>query len=336
MLTRNTLLILLSIVLLILSLLSLSIGAFSTPFSTVLNPWREDAGLADLATTIVFEIRLPRLLLSGLTGAVLGVSGAAMQGLFRNPLADPSPIGVTAGASLGASVAIVFIPTTVEFLSLSLVSLGAFVGGLTATIFVYTLATRQSGFSVSTMLLVGIAITALAGSLGNLLDYFANNSALRQISLWRMGGLDAATPSRVMVLLPTAIALMVAVMRYSNALNALLLGDSQARYLGFNIQRIRTVLIVVVAIAVSTSVAMGGTIAFVGLVVPHLIRLLIGPNYQGLVAGSAVLGAVFLIAADLLARTVIAPAELPVGIVTALIGVPFFITLLRRRRSWND
>jgi iron complex transport system permease protein len=210
------------------------------------------------------------------------------------------------------------------------------VGGLTATIFVYTLATRQSGFSVSTMLLVGIAITALAGSLGNLLDYFANNSALRQISLWRMGGLDAATPSRVMVLLPTAIALMVAVMRYSNALNALLLGDSQARYLGFNIQRIRTVLIVVVAIAVSTSVAMGGTIAFVGLVVPHLIRLLIGPNYQGLVAGSAVLGAVFLIAADLLARTVIAPAELPVGIVTALIGVPFFITLLRRRRSWND
>ena len=194
MLTRNTLLILLSIVLLILSLLSLSIGAFSTPFSTVLNPWREDAGLADLATTIVFEIRLPRLLLSGLTGAVLGVSGAAMQGLFRNPLADPSLIGVTAGASLGASVAIVFIPTTVEFLSLSLVSLGAFVGGLTATIFVYTLATRQSGFSVSTMLLVGIAITALAGSLGNLLDYFANNSALRQISLWRMGGLDAATP----------------------------------------------------------------------------------------------------------------------------------------------
>ena len=186
------------------------------------------------------------------------------------------------------------------------------------------------------MLLVGIAITALAGSLGNLLDYFANNSALRQISLWRMGGLDAATPSRVMVLLPAAIALMVAVMRYSNALNALLLGDSQARYLGFNIQRIRTVLIVVVAIAVSTSVAMGGTIAFVGLVVPHLIRLLIGPNYQGLVAGSAVLGAVFLIAADLLARTVIAPAELPVGIVTALIGVPFFITLLRRRRSWND
>ena len=128
MLTRNTLLILLSIVLLILSLLSLSIGAFSTPFSTVLNPWLEDAGFADLATTIVFDIRLPRLLLSGLTGAVLGVSGAAMQGLFRNPLADPSLIGVTAGASLGASVAIVFIPTTVEFLSLSLVSLGAFVG----------------------------------------------------------------------------------------------------------------------------------------------------------------------------------------------------------------
>jgi iron complex transport system permease protein len=326
MLTRNTLLILLGIVLLLLSLLSLSIGAFSTPFSTLLNPWREDAGLADLATTIVFDIRLPRLLLSG----------AAMQGLFRNPLADPSLIGVTAGASLGASVAIVFIPATVEFLSLSLVSLGAFVGGLTATLFVYALATRQSGFSVSTMLLVGIAITALAGSLGNLLDYFANNSALRQISLWRMGGLDAATPARVLVLLPTAIALIVAVMRYSNALNALLLGDSQARYLGFNIQHIRTVLIVVVAIAVSTSVAMAGTIAFVGLVVPHLIRLMIGPNYQGLVAGSAMLGAVFLIAADLLARTVIAPAELPVGIVTALIGVPFFITLLRRRRSWND
>jgi iron complex transport system permease protein len=259
-----------------------------------------------------------------------------MQGLFRNPLADPSLIGVTAGASVGASLAIVFIPATVEFLSVSLVSLGAFLGGLTATLFVYALATRQSGFSVSTMLLVGIAITALAGSLGNLLDYFANNSALRQISLWRMGGLDAATPARVLVLLPTAIALIVAVMRYSNALNALLLGDSQARYLGFNIQHIRTVLIVVVAIAVSTSVAMAGTIAFVGLVVPHLIRLMIGPNYQGLVAGSAMLGAVFLIAADLLARTVIAPAELPVGIVTALIGVPFFITLLRRRRNWND
>jgi iron complex transport system permease protein len=303
-----------------------------------------DIGLASLfdiarpdhqsARLIVMELRLPRVLLAGLVGAILALGGVVMQALFRNPLADPSLIGVTAGASLGASLAIVlFSATGVGLMSLTTVSVGAFVGGLAASYLVYQLAKRGSEFSVSTMLLAGIAITALAGSLGNLMDFFADNAALRQISLWRMGGLDSANFERVAVVAGPALLLMAAALHYRKALNVMLLGDSQARYLGIDVSSVRNTLIIAVAIAVCTSVAMGGTIAFIGLIIPHMARLLFGPSHTRLIPAASVLGAFLLICADTIARTVLAPVELPAGVITALLGVPFFLYLLNRGRT---
>ncbi len=322
-----TLLILLTL-LLIASIGALLTGTFDVDINALFDtaePKHNNAWI------IVVDLRLPRVLLAGLVGAILAIGGVVMQALFRNPLADPSLIGVTAGASLGASLAIVlFSATGVGIMSLTTVSIGAFAGGLAATYLVYRLAKRGGEFSVSTMLLAGIAVTALAGSVGNLMDFFADNAALRQISLWRMGGLDSANFERVAVVTGPAVVLLAAAIHHRKALNVMLLGDSQARYLGINVTRVRTGLIIAVAIAVSTSVAMGGTIAFIGLIIPHMARLLFGPSHRRLIPASALLGACLLICADTIARTILTPVELPAGIITALLGVPFFLYLLNR------
>jgi iron complex transport system permease protein len=290
----------------------------------------------DQAAVIIGQIRLPRVLLAALVGAVLACSGAAMQGLFRNPLADPSLIGVTAGASLGASIMIVVSGTLASGLAgLTLVSGGAFVGGLLAVLLVYRLATSPSGTSVATMLLAGIAITALAGSLGNLLEFYASNETLRRISLWKMGGLDGANYTRLWIAALVGGGIVLVLPRFSSALNALLLGESEARHLGIDVARVKLALILCVAVAVGTSVAMAGTIAFVGLIVPHMVRMLTGPDHRRLLPAAALAGACLLVLADTAARIVLAPTELPVGVVTALIGVPFFISLLRRRHHYG-
>lgn len=288
------------------------------------------------AAVIIAEIRLPRVLLAGLIGAILASSGAAMQGLFRNPLADPSLIGVSAGASLGASIAIVAGGSMLAgAMGLALVSLGAFIGGLLAVIVVYRLATSANGTSVATMLLAGIAISALTGAIGNLLEFFSSNDMLRRISLWRMGGLDGADYQRLSFACVTAALVLIGLPRYARALDALLLGESEARHLGIDVDRTTRSLVVIVAIGVGASVALAGTIAFVGLVVPHIVRMLSGPSHRALLRNSALAGAVLLILADLLARIVLAPTELPVGIVTAVIGVPFFVLLLRQRGQYG-
>jgi len=290
---------------------------------------QEDTSQAGL---ILGRIRLPRVLLAGLVGAILAMSGAAMQGLFRNPLADPSLIGVTAGASLGASIVIAGAGTAMSgYLGMSLISLGAFLGGLAAVLLVYRLATSPGRTSVATMLLAGIAITALAGAMGNLLEFYADSHTLRRISLWRMGGLDGADFQRLGLACVVGLALFATLPRFSVALNALLLGESEARYLGIDVERTKTLLILLVALGVGASVALAGTIAFVGLVVPHIVRLLIGPDHRHLLRAAGVAGAILLIGSDTLARVVLAPTELPVGVVTALLGVPFFISLLRHR-----
>jgi iron complex transport system permease protein len=280
-------------------------------------------------------------------GATLGMSGAAMQGLFRNPLADPSLIGVTAGASLGAALVIVMGSTALQgilsfqgsgfqvYVGLTLISVGAFTGGVIAVLLVYRLASSGNGTSVATMLLAGIAITALAGALGSLLEFFADNEMLRRISLWKMGGLDGANYPRLFVASAVTCAVLIALPRYASALNALLLGESEARHLGIDVDRVKIALIIWVAIGVGTSVAMVGTIAFVGLVVPHIVRILIGPNHIFLLPASGLAGAILLLIADTLSRTLIAPTELPVGIITAIIGVPFFISLLRNRHHYG-
>lgn len=319
-------------------LLALSSGAvhisLDDSVSGLIATLRGDA--ATQAALIVGQIRLPRALLAGLVGAILAMSGAAMQGLFRNPLADPSLIGVTAGASLGASIAIVGAGGALSgFSAITLVSAGAFVGGLLAVMLVYRLASSPTGTSVATMLLAGIAITALAGAVGNVLEFHADNEILRRISLWRMGGLDGANYQRLVVAALVGLLVFIVLPRFATALNALLLGESEARYLGIDIERIKMGLVVIVAIGVGASVALAGTIAFVGLVIPHIVRMLIGPDHRRLLPASALAGAVLLLLADTLARVVMAPAELPVGVVTAILGVPFFVSLLRRRGHYG-
>ncbi|MFT4614339.1 MAG: iron complex transport system permease protein [Bacteroidia bacterium] len=319
-------------------LLGLSTGAVNIPPGEVLRALGNAIaqGSADQSTIIVSQIRLPRILLAAVIGAALAMSGAAMQGLFRNPLADPSLIGVTSGASLGAALVIVTGGAMLQgYTGLTLVSAGAFIGGVIAVLFVYRLATSPSGTSVATMLLAGIAITAFSGALGSLLEFFSDNDMLRRISLWKMGGLDGANFPRLLVATAVCGALLIVLPRYAEALNALLLGESEARHLGIPVDRVKIGLITWVAVGVGTSVAMVGTIAFVGLVVPHIVRMLAGPDHRHLLPASALAGALLLVVADVLARVLVAPTELPVGVITAIIGVPFFISLLRSRHQYG-
>ena len=295
------------------------------------------SGIANAQDTLVVEIiRLPRIILALLVGGILATCGALLQGLFRNPLADPALIGVSAGASVGASLVIVFGSlwfTNGVLLGLSAISMGAFLGALITSVIIFRLATGPRGTSVATMLLAGIAISALAGAATNTLGYLADNDMLRRMSLWQMGNLDGANWDRVGICGCAAILLAVLAPRESGALNAMLLGESEARHLGVNVEWLKRRLIIYSAIGVAISVAVAGVIAFVCLMIPHLIRLLVGPDHRHLIPLSAIAGAILLIAADTLARIVIAPAELPVGVVTAILGAPFFLWLLVLQRG---
>ena len=287
---------------------------------------------------ILREIRLPRVLLSMLVGVVLAMSGAVLQGLFRNPLADPSLIGVSAGASTGASLVIVFgssLALGSGFAGLSMIAFGAFVGSSLAAWLVYRLSAGPRGTSVSTMLLVGIAISALAAALNNLMGFIADNEMLRRMSLWQMGNLDLADWDRVQLGMGMLFAFLLLLNRQAVNLNAMLLGESEARHLGVPVEKLKRRLIFLTALGVGVCTSMVGNITFVGLIVPHLVRLVSGPDHRILLAASGLLGGSLLVMADLLARVVIAPAELPVGVITALLGVPFFILLLRQNSFAN-
>ncbi len=304
----------------------------------VLLPFVDDSTVSSQAKLIVEDIRLPRMLLSLVVGAMLGICGAAMQGVFRNPLADPSLIGITAGAVLGASLVIVLleaIQVELLFWQVSLVSVGAFSGGLVVAALVYGMAygrvggaSSRSG-SVATMLLAGIAITAMVGSISSLLEYSADSQALRQISLWRMGGLDNADFNSIVFIALVFAVVGTGLFRHADGLNALLLGESEARYLGIDTDAVTKRLIVMVAIGMGVAVAVSGAIAFVGLMVPHLFRLMVGPDHRVLLPLSALGGALLLCLSDSLARVLLAPNEIPVGIITSLAGAPFFIYILR-------
>lgn len=310
--------------------LALCLGAVPVPLAELVG-WL--GGEASPQTRLILgQLRLPRALLAALVGALLALCGAATQGLFRNPLADPSLIGVSAGAAVGASLVIVLLDHLQWTLGgLSLVSLGAFAGGISVVPIVYRLAHSAAGTSVTTMLLAGMALTFLAGAFTSLLEFTADNDMLRRISLWRMGGLDGADATRVGLTAAVTLAVAAALLHQRQALNALLLGESEARHLGVDVERLQRTIVICVALGVGVSVALAGTIAFIGLVVPHMVRLLVGPDHARLLPLCACAGAVLLLLADTLARTVLAPTELPVGLVTAFIGAPLFLGLLRRR-----
>jgi len=289
---------------------------------------------------IVYDIRLPRVLMGVLIGAALAVSGAVMQGLFRNPLADPGLVGVSAGSSLGAVAIIVlgstFLSPLTTWLGALALPLMAFLGGLATTLILYQVATRHGRTSVATMLLAGIALAALAMALTGILIFMADDRQLRDLTFWSLGSLSGATWSKIAAVGPI-IALALAVTPFlARGLNALALGEATASHLGIPVQRLKHVAIVSVSAAVGASVAVSGGIGFVGIVVPHLLRLAIGPDNRYLLPASALLGASLLLLADAVARTIVAPAELPIGIVTALAGAPFFLWILLRKRGVLD
>lgn len=286
---------------------------------------------------IVQQVRLPRVLLCLAVGAVLAMSGTVMQGLFRNPLADPGIIGVSGGAALGAALAIVLFASMAQsypaLLSLATVPVFAFLGGSITTFLVYQLGTGRNGTSVTIMLLAGVAISALAGAAMGLLNYYADDQALRDIALWSMGSVAGASWSSISLAWLTAIALFVLFQRDSRKLNAFLLGEPEARHMGIAVESLKRRLILLCAAGVGVTVALCGMIGFIGLVIPHLGRMIVGPNHGTLLPLSAMAGALLLLIADTFARTLVAPAELPVGILTALAGAPFFIFLLMQQRG---
>ena len=319
----------------------LNSGAVDIPIETIIDLGFEvfqssdKDNVSQQVKTILLDIRLPRICLAILIGAILAISGAVMQGLFRNPLAAPSLIGVSSGASVGASVVIVLAGAWLQSntaLGLSLVAVGAFIGSFLVTVLVYRLSTSALGTSVTTMLLAGIAVSALAGAVSGLFSYYADNEMLRQISIWQMGNLSTANWQRVLVLAVVAILVLSLFPRESKSLNALLLGESEARHLGIDVQQVKRKLILLTTLGIGTAVAIGGMIGFVGLIVPHIVRLLIGPDHRWLLPASALAGGVLLLLADTIARIIIAPTELPTGILTAILGAPFFIMLLVQQR----
>ena len=313
----------------------LGLGTVFIPPSEILHSFNTAVSVdSPQSKSILLDIRLPRILLALLVGAALASTGVVMQGLFRNPLADPSLIGVSGGASVGASLMIISTSAvTASTAGLSLVAIGAFAGGFIATLLVYRVATSSLGTSVTTMLLAGIAIGALAGALNSLLSYFSDNQMLRQISLWQMGNLSAANWTKVSIMSAIAVIFILLLPAHTKALNALLLGESEARHLGIDVQLVKRKLILLTALGVGVSVAVAGLIGFIGLVVPHVIRLLIGPDHRWLIPASALGGAFLLLVADTMARIIVLPAELPTGILTALIGAPFFVALLIHQRG---
>jgi iron complex transport system permease protein len=333
---------LLGFLLLLVLWLSLALGPVSLPLGDTLRVLARLVGLPvsgdnlGQAELIVGQIRLPRTLLGVATGGVLALAGVAMQGLFRNPLADPGLIGVSSGAALGAAIAIVFgasIGGLPETFAPYLLSACAFAGGLLVTALVYRLGRHNGQTSVATMLLAGIALTALAGALIGLFTYLADDATLRTLTFWNLGSLNGASYPRLWPLLLITLLVACWLPRRVDALNALLLGESEARHLGFDVERLKVELILCTALGVGAAVAAAGMIGFIGLVVPHLLRLIVGPDHRVLLPASMFGGAILLLLADLVARLALAPAELPIGIVTALIGAPFFLYLLIRGRS---
>lgn len=321
--------------------LSLALGPVSLPMMDTLRavlhlmgvPVAEDN--LQQAELIVGQIRLPRTLLGLAVGAVLALSGVAMQALFRNPLADPGLVGVSSGAALGAAVAIVAgasLGGLPEPFQPYLLSVCAFAGGLGVTAIVYRLGRRDGRTSVSTMLLAGVAMTALAGSVIGLLTYMADDASLRTLTFWNLGTLNGASYARLWPLLLVCVAVILWLPRRAKALNALLLGESEARHLGIEVERLKRELILCIALGVGAAVAAAGLIGFIGLIVPHLVRLLTGPDHRVVLPASALAGATLLLVADIFARLVMAPAELPIGIVTVFLGAPFFLFLLVRGR----
>ncbi|WP_024850235.1 iron ABC transporter permease [Hydrogenovibrio kuenenii] len=298
------------------------------------NIWSTSDQTAHL---VIMDIRFPRVLLGVMVGAALGISGAVMQGLFRNPLADPALVGVSSGAALAAVTVIVLGGTWLQswtgWLHSLAIPVAAFLGGILVTIIIFRFSTRNGRTDVGLMLLSGIAINAIAGAATGLLTYVASDEALRSLTFWSMGSLASATwQDVVIVTVPTLLALVILPF-FARSLNSFLMGESVSYQSGFNVKQLKRVTIGLTALAVGAAVSVSGLIGFVGLVAPHLVRLVLGPDHRWVIPGSALMGGMLVLLSDILARTLLSPAELPIGILMSAIGGPFFLWLLVKNRS---
>lgn len=287
--------------------------------------------------SIVSAIRLPRTVLALAVGAALGVSGAALQGLFRNPLVDPQLIGVSSGGALGAATWIVFGSYMVAMpaaLTSFMTAICAFIGSLAAMSAVYIIGTKRGRVNVATMLLAGIAINALAAAGLGLMLFLSDDFQLRAINFWTLGSVGGANWEKIWLALLVMLVLPIWLLRDAENLNLFGIGEDEARHLGCDTAGLKRRMIVIPALVTAAAVSVSGVIGFIGLVAPHLVRLLAGSDNRIVLPGSALLGASLLLVADIVARTLVAPAELPLGVVTSLIGAPFFIWLLSRQRAW--
>lgn len=330
---------LLTALLLILIIVSARTGAVNISFPSIMDYLLNGIGIERVVDNRVNEglfwyIRMPRTFLCVIVGAVLSVSGAMMQSLFRNPILEPGIVGTSSGAALGAAFIFVFGKLTafnsIAFLGDLLLPLFAFAGGLAATLTVYKFSSSFGKVNITTMILAGMAVNAMAAAGTGFLSYIARDPQARSITFWNLGTFSGADWKSVVIAGITAVICILVSLRFAKPLNALQLGETEASYLGINPERIKLLLIIINTVMVSVATSMVGVIAFVGLVVPHLLRLMKSSDNRFLIIGSALLGGIVMIIGDIIARIIIAPAEMPIGIITAIVGAPFFLYLLNK------
>jgi len=330
----------LALLLIVVAVLAAGIGAAGIPLSRLPAALGLAAGSADPALLardelVLWSIRLPRIVMAAIIGALLAAGGTIMQGLFRNPLADPALVGVSSGGALAAAACIVigdklFAGVTLPF---EILPVAAFAGSLATTLVLHAIATRGSRTSVAIFLLGGLAIAALANAALGLLVFIADDRQLRDITFWMLGSLGGATWNKAAVLAPFLFALLLLIPVIGRGLDLMVLGEAEAFHMGVEVERLKRVSIVLVSAMAGAAVSFAGVIGFVGIIVPHLLRLAIGPGHRRLLPASACVGAILLLGADTAARTLAAPAEVPIGILTAIVGAPFFLVLLLRQRG---
>jgi len=328
----------LAVLLVLVAILATTVGSVRIPFLTTCQILIDKLPLVDISPSwpeasgiIVLDIRLPRVILAGIVGAALALAGATYQGLFRNPLADPYLIGVAQGASLGAVIGFM-LPVVWSGAGFGLIPLLAFSGAIASAATVYGLARVGRTMPVSTLILAGVALGALLGSIVSYL-IISSGEKMHGIIFWLMGSFSLSQWSEIMVVLPYVAVGTIIILLYARSLNVMQLDEEQAQQLGINVERLKLILLAAATLITAASVSFVGTIGFVGIIIPHAVRLIWGADHRFLLPLSLLTGAIFLILADLIARSVLAPTEIPIGVITALCGAPFFLYLLRRRKQ---
>ncbi|MDN5481538.1 MAG: iron ABC transporter permease, partial [Chryseobacterium sp.] len=325
-----------AVLLAIIAVLALNTGVYdfggTSPFKVLWQYIKGDPGLSLSDQYVIWEVRASRIVMAILIGSMLAVSGTSLQGLFKNPLATGEAIGLTSGATLLAAIAIVlggyfkqYLPEVVQF---SLVGISAFAGALLAMMLVYRISTSAGKTNVVMMLLSGVAITSIGFSITGFLIYISKDEQLRDLTFWNMGSLAAATWTKNIILAVVIVISYAILLPKGKALNAMMLGERDAQHLGINVEKLKRQIVIITSLMVGTCVAFSGTIGFVGLIVPYILRLLFKSNYVFILPLSAVLGSILLLIADTFSRSIVAPSELPIGILTSLIGGPVFIAIL--------